>query len=317
MFELRAVGVLGGDTDTNLSCYLLGRPGQAPLVQLDSGTVISGLIKVQQRSGILKPEATMSQQEQAALDLLSSLQAVLVTHSHLDHAGGLAQEGGMMASLTTKGHAPLEIVTMPTTAKVLAESLFGSPLWIDFTREPKDHPAFKLSPLEPMSHRSIGPFEVQAIPLHHTVESAAFLVTLGPDAYLHLGDTSASDEVWKAASPFFTSHHLRAITVEVSWPASDEKKAESTGHLTRNSMLLELTKLSPVPIKSAMPTADVMSDEIALEVARQLAPAFKDCPIIATHIKAMKYDQVLKEMKALQAAGLNIIVPEQGETYRF
>ena len=60
-----------------------------------------------------------------------------------------------------------------------------------------------------------------------------------------------------------------------------------------------------------------MSDEIALELARQLAPSFKDCPIVAAHIKAMKYAQVVRELKALQGAGLNVIVPEQAETYRF
>ncbi|MGC4115831.1 MAG: 3',5'-cyclic-nucleotide phosphodiesterase [Myxococcales bacterium] len=316
-FELKAVGVLGGDADSNLSCYLLGRANEPAALMLDGGSVFPGLVKLQERAGRLAPQAGPSAQVQAALALLDPLQALLLSHAHLDHVGGFLQQSTLQVTLALRGHAPLEVVSLPETAKTLTQAVFHSALWSDFTQIPKGHPALKLSPLEPLAKRTVGPFSVQAVAVNHPVESAAFLISSGEDAFLYVGDTGATTTVWKTAGPVLAGGRLRAIVVEVSFPVADEKLAEVTGHLTRNSLLLELAKLSPVPIKAPLPTAATMTEEDAVALARQLAPAFRTCPIVATHIKAMKYDQVVKELKAAADAGLNVVVPVQGETYRF
>jgi 3',5'-cyclic-nucleotide phosphodiesterase len=316
-FELRALGVLGGDVDTNLSSYLLGPVDSPPALMLDAGSIVPGLVRWKQKEGALPEGASPSAQAKAALEALRPLQAVLVTHAHLDHVGGLFQQSTLELALALQGHAPVELIGLPETTDALRDHLFRSPVWVDFTAIPKDHPAFRLAPLKPGEARSVGPFQVQAIPLNHPVPCAAYLIQRGEAAYLHLGDTGATEAVWQAGAPLLAEHKLRAVAVEVSFPAAEEKLAVSSGHLTRSSLLLELAKLARLPVKAPLPAAEGMTEAQAKALAAQLAPAFRDCPVIATHIKALKYDQVVAELKVLREAGLNLIIPEQGAAYRF
>lgn len=314
-FELVALGVLGGDVDTNLSCYLLGVPGAPPRVMVDGGSVIGGLIKWQEDAGRLPRDASWSRRTQAALDALGPVEAALFTHAHMDHVGGFIQKTTLDLLLAFKGRKPLDVVGLPVTIAALRDFALKPPLWVDFTRLPPDNPALKLAPLEPGTWRETGPFQVQAIPVNHPDGGAAFLFTVKDDAYLHVGDTGRCAELWRAVRPVFRRGKLRAITLEVSWPSAQEKLAVQTGHLTPPSFLLELNELANV-VKDPPPAED-MPLERAVELARALAPAFRDCPILVTHIKAADHDKTATELDALRAAGLNLIIPHQGRTYRF
>ena len=111
-----------------------------------------------------------------------------------------------------------------------------------------------------------------------------------------------------------TANIGRGIALEMSYGPSDEKLAALTGHLAPGSFLLELAKLAG--IATPRPAA-AMTEADALALARRRAPSFKDCPVIVIHVKALSYDAVKREVAALKAAGLNLILPEQGESYRF
>lgn len=63
--------------------------------------------------------------------------------------------------------------------------------------------------------------------------------------------------------------------------------AFQTGHLTPASLLLELNKL------------------------------FERCPVFVIHIKALEYDAAVAGIDRCRAKGLNLVVPQQGENYRF
>jgi hypothetical protein len=156
---------------------------------------------------------------------------------------------------------------------------------------------------------------VRTVLLHHTIDSAAFLLEQNDAAFLHLGDTAASTEVWEVARPLFEAHRLRAIAIEVSFAAAQEHLAGQTGHLTRNSLLLELNTLTHA--QQEVPAAEAMTDAQALSLSRALAPFFKDCPILAIHLKALAWSEVTRELEALRAAGLNVVLPEVGHTYVF
>ncbi|MBS2028602.1 MAG: 3',5'-cyclic-nucleotide phosphodiesterase [Deltaproteobacteria bacterium] len=312
-FELHALGVLGGDTDTNLSCYLLGKPGDAPTLMIDGGSVMSGLARWQERRGLLKPDASPTVRAQAAMQTVKALQGVLLTHAHLDHWGGLVDDSTLAFSLAMGGKPSLPIVGLPDTLDALHAHLFQSPLWVDFTTAPPKNPALALHPLKPGETLSLGGFALSVVLLHHTVPSAAFLVRAGDAAYLHLGDTGDTDAVWEAARPLLAAHQLRAVSVEWSFPV-DEKLAAMTGHLARGSFLKQLAKLAGVAVEK---DAAAITDADALALARTLAPHFKDCRIFVIHVKALSYDAVKADVTALQHEGLDLVLPEQGESYRF
>ncbi|HEX2569631.1 MAG TPA: 3',5'-cyclic-nucleotide phosphodiesterase [Polyangia bacterium] len=315
MFELRALGVLGGDDDTNLSCYLLGRAGEvaAPLM-IDGGSVVPGIVRMLERDGRLAPDASWSTRMKAALEVLRPVRALLLTHAHLDHLAGFVIKTTLDLSLANEGRPPLEIVGLPGTLEAVRTIALRPPLWADFTGIPPGNPTLRLAPLAPGAQREIGPFRVQLAPLRHPVDSAGFLVTVGEDAYLHLGDTSASEAVWALARPHLARGRLRAVAIEVSFPGAKESLAAATGHLTPRSLLVELAKLAGVP---GAPEASRMSEAEARALAGRLAPRLRGCTVVALHIKALEYDQVVAELEALRAVGLPVLIPQQGERYRF
>jgi 3',5'-cyclic-nucleotide phosphodiesterase len=314
VFELHTLGVLGGDTDTNLSAFLLGAPGQPATLLIDGGSVTPGLQRELEKAGRLARDASPTARAQATMAALEPLQGFLLTHAHLDHWGGFVDASTLQVTLALGGKPPLPVVGLPEALAALRDHLFASPLWADFTAIPPKSPALKLSPLAPGAHLALAGFDVEDFPLRHAVPSAAFLIRSGGEAYLHLGDTGPSDAVWAAARPLLQTHHLRAVALELSYAATDEKLAALTGHLARGSFLRELAKLAGVPAPSP---AEAMSDADALALARALAPAFRDCPVFVIHVKALAYDRVKAEVAALQQAGLNLVLPEQGGRYRF
>jgi cAMP phosphodiesterase len=313
-FELVALGVLGGDTDTNLSSVLLGLPGRPAELMIDGGSVLPGLQRALEKRGRLARDASPSVQIREALTVLKPLRAFLLTHAHLDHWVGFGVSSTLQLGLALQGKPPLPMVGLPPTLDALSTHVFHAPLWADFTAAPKASPALVLAPLSPGKAMTLGSFTVETIELEHTVPSAAFLIHAGEATYLHLGDTGPTTQVWEVARPLLSSGSLRAVALELSFPEAQQPLALTSRHLTRNLFLLELAKLAG--LAGPLPPAS-MDPAQAVALARALAPHFRTCPVLVVHIKAQGYDQVRAELAPLQAAGLNLIVPEQGETYRF
>jgi cAMP phosphodiesterase len=309
VFELQALGVLGGDWDENLSSYLLGAPGQPATLMLDGGSVMTGAARVLERAGKLAPGASWSTRVRAVEELLRPVRALLLTHAHLDHLGGFIDKTTLDLAMAQAGRPPLEIIGLPETVEAVHRVALAPPLWADFTSVPPENPALRLAPLAPDATREVGGFTVRTVPLTHPVPCAAFLVTTAAgDAYLHLGDTGPTAAVWAAARPLLAARRLRALAVEVSFPSGQEALGARSGHLTPHTLLLELAKL--VELAAPLPATDAA-------LAARLAPALAGLPIVTLHIKARAYDEVVGELAALRAAGLNLVVPVQGERYRF
>lgn len=315
-FALRVLGALGGDTDTDLSCFLLGAPGAgaAPLM-IDGGSVIPGIVRWKERDGVLDPGATWTRRIQLVKEVLRPIRTLLVTHPHLDHVGGFVQKSTLDYTLATEGRPPLEIVGLPETSRAMGELLFKPPLWVDFTRIPQDNPAIRLRSLDESQELESGPYRIQVARLHHTVPCAAFLISAGAELYAHLGDTGPTQAVWNACRPALEKGRLRAIAVEVSYPAAMEGLALLTGHLTRSSLLLELNKLTRT-VKDP-PPASGMTEAQARLLSRQLAPELRGVTLLATHLKAAAYDQIAAELGVLRQEGLHLVLPEQGRLYEF
>jgi cAMP phosphodiesterase len=303
VFDVRALGVLGGDDDSNLSAYAVGTPDRPAQLLLDGGAFTGGLYAWKLGGA---DKGTPAERAQVLKGLFQSLSAALITHSHLDHVSGLLLASPVLFSAGRK--QPLPIVALPQTVEALRQHALKSPLWVDLTAVAKEAPVATLTELPVGKPMRLGDFSVETVLLDHPVPSAAFLLGRGEAFYLHLGDTGPTEQVWKRARPLLTGNLLRAVAVEVSFPTKDEALARQSGHLTPSLLVEELARLTGTNMSRG---ADVKA------VAREVGAALRDCRVVATHIKAAQYDRVVEELQALAAAGLPLVIPQRGAGYTF
>jgi 3',5'-cyclic-nucleotide phosphodiesterase len=212
--------------------------------------------------------------EQARLD------AVIVSHAHLDHVRDLATIADNRCQV---GCAPLVIAGTAGTLAALRAHFFNNVLWPDFTQIPSaDGPTIRYVELEPERPKAVGRFTVRAVLVSHTIESAGFIIESEHGALAYSGDTGPTDRFWQVLNE---QRDLRALLMEVSFPNREQRLATASGHHTPKTLGEELTKyVSP-----------------------------KDLPTLLYHIKPVFQSEVEHECAAL--GGLNLHVLGLGDQF--
>ena len=172
------------------------------------------------------------------LEALDRLQAVVLTHAHLDHVKDLPLVADLLAG---RGRPPLVVHASERCAATLRNHVFNGELWPDFTRIPSERsPAIEIRPFH-------GPFragglDFRPVPMAHAVEATGFVVRGSGGAFAVSGDTGPTEAFWRevnAAAP------LGAILLETSFPSRLQPLADASGHLTPGTLGGELAKLAP------------------------------------------------------------------------
>jgi ribonuclease BN (tRNA processing enzyme) len=210
--ELRIIGCHGGETPKHrTSAFVLDER-----IAIDAGSLTSGLE--------LKTQA--------------ALEAVLVSHPHLDHIRDLAT----LADNRSQNRAlPLTIAATRETIAALKKHFFNDLVWPDFARIPTARrPSIRYLELAPEKLVEIAGYEVKAIPVHHTVECCAFTVRKGKSALAYSGDTGPTDRLWEVLA---LEQGLRALLMEVSFPNEEARLARASGHHTPETLARDLRKL--------------------------------------------------------------------------
>ncbi len=141
--QLRVVGCHGGETPKHRTCAFLLDERLA----IDAGSLTSGL----------------------DLPLQYKLEAVLVSHAHLDHIRDLATIADNRAQY---GCPPLEVVGTEPTLDVLRKHFFNDLLWPDFTAIPsKKEPTIRYRALVPEVPLDVAGYRVKAISVSHTIDT--------------------------------------------------------------------------------------------------------------------------------------------------
>ena len=212
--------------------------------------------------------------EQAKID------HILLTHSHLDHTGGLPLLADNIFGMRA---APVQVHGMAPTLDGVRRNLLNDVLWPNFTRIPS-------SAFPTLLYREVpedGPFElagftITTIRVNHTVECAAYFIQGRAGTLLHIGDTGSTEAVWAHAR---TVHRLLAVCVETTFPNRLQEIAEASGHLTPQGLDKELEKLD------------------------------RDVPVFVYHLKPHFRSEILAELKRLRRRALHVL--EDGTLYRF
>jgi 3',5'-cyclic-nucleotide phosphodiesterase len=146
--DLRVIGCHGGETPRHrTSAFIVD-----DRIAIDAGSLTSG----------------MELAAQCALD------AVLVSHAHLDHIRDLAT---IADNRTQNDAAPLLVAGTKQTIGILRKHYFNGLLWPDFTKIPNEEkPSIRYVVLKPEVVTDVAGYKVRAILVSHTIECCAFAV---------------------------------------------------------------------------------------------------------------------------------------------
>jgi cAMP phosphodiesterase len=253
--DLRVLGCHGGETPKHrTSAFVLDGK-----LAIDAGSLTSGL----------------------DLEDQFALEAAVVSHAHLDHIRDLAT---IADNRCQAGCAPLPIAGTKQTLATLKKHFFNNRLWPDFSVIPSpEKPTIRWIELPMEKEIQVGSYRVRAIPVSHTIEAAALLVSSNGASIAYSGDTGPTDRLWEVLAEV---PNLRALLMEVSFPNREQKVATLSGHHTPQSLAADLKKLEKP----------------------------KDLATLLFHIKPNFQAEVEKECASLK--GLNLTVLKLADRFR-
>jgi len=225
--------------------------------------------------------SVLSMEEQSRVD------HVLISHAHLDHVRDLASLADNICCIGRK--RPLTVVSTSCVLETLKKHIFNGAIWPDFSILPSpENPVLKFQPIRTGEQITIGRLSVTAVPVHHSVETVAYVIGSGREssrpAAVFVGDTGPTQEIWRIAGK---EPNLRAIFVETSLPQEMADMAERTGHLTPLGLARELEKLGPL---SAI--------------------------IYLYHMKIQYRQEIQREIERMGEGGLHVHILEDGQVIR-
>jgi 3',5'-cyclic-nucleotide phosphodiesterase len=178
--------------------------------------------------------STLGLGEQAALE------AVLLTHAHLDHVKELPL---FCESRVASGTGPLSLLASAETLAALRAHLMNDRVYPDWTRVPAERPALRVVEIAAGRPFHVAGLEAIAVPLEHPGGSLAFLLAGAGGTLAWAGDTGPApglrDAVLRRAGV------VRALALEVSFPDRLTGLARATGHLTPALFRAEIESLGP------------------------------------------------------------------------
>ena len=210
--ELKVIGCHGGETPIHrTSAFVVD-----DRIAIDAGSLTSGVD--------LKGQC--------------ALQAVLVSHAHLDHIRDLAT----LADNRSQNAAPtLPIVGTKQTISILKKHFFNNLLWPDFAQIPtRRRPAIRYVEIAPARPLSVAGYEVRAVPVSHSIACCAFIVRGEGGSLAYSGDTGPTNLLWKALN---STADLKALLMEVSFPNDEARLARLSGHHTPETLARDMKKL--------------------------------------------------------------------------
>ena len=309
-FTAIVLGAAGGQSEDNLSAYLLAPAGSTDFVALDAGTLLAGVREARSLGSF--SDIQVPAESNLALEhwvLQNHIKAYLISHAHLDHVAGLL--------INSPDDRAKEIIGLPTTIASLRDHLFNWKIWPNFGSEGQ-RPVLEKYRYVPVNPGQVYPISgtsmtVEAFLLSHRGSpSTAFLIRAGGFSALYFGDTGPDvvekgermKTVWTRVAPLARDKKLSGVFLEVSYPEG-RPDDELFGHLTPSWMMEELHQLARL-VDPEHPTQ-----------------ALRDLPVIVTHIKpATKRgpgprQQIARELQARNTLGVRFVLARQGQRIEF
>ena len=208
------------------------------------------------------------------------LKHVFITHEHLDHIASLPI---FLENVYEPGMDCVEVLAAASILDFLHTDIFNGRVWPDFFKlSQPNNPFMKACILEPLRPVQLAGLTITPVPVSHGTETLGLIVDDGAAVVGFPSDTGPTELFWRHLATF---DNLKAVFLEVSFPATCADLAAATGHLCTTTFASEIKKL----------TTEVRW--------------------IVVHRKARYADQIASELRALSHPGVEFVCP--GMVYDF
>ena len=178
-----------------------------------------------------------------ALEDLSTIRHVFLTHAHLDHVAGLP----MLIDCVFQEDfdVPVTVYARRETLQAIQAHLFNDVIWPDFAVIPiAENPMLKYHQLGPDETVNINHRNFRAIDVMHSVPALGYTVQNSGGVFAVSGDTKTNTTLWPVLN---ACDDLRVLVIEVSFPDEYEALAATAGHYCPKTMCEDLRRLEHDP----------------------------------------------------------------------
>jgi ribonuclease BN (tRNA processing enzyme) len=196
---------------------------------------------------------------------------VFLTHTHIDHLASLPI---FLENVFEAGSPGVTIHGTPAVLDGLRRDIFNDRVWPDFVAlSTADAQLIQLATLTPGTTVSLDGLRFTPVEVNHVVPTVGFIVEDATSAVVIASDTGPTTAIWERARQ---TPNLKAVFLEATFPNSMAWLATAAKHHTPATFSQEIRQLQ------------------------------RQVQIIAVHLKARFYDEVVSELRALNLPGLEI-----------
>jgi len=195
-------------------------------------------------------------------DELEAIDHVFLSHSHMDHIASLSM---LVDTALDKRGKPLVVHALKETLDTLSEHVFNWKVVPDFRAiVAGDHPALEFSAMSPGTPLRIGDRSIAAIPVKHTVPTAAYHVACPGGGMVVAPDMTVTDGFWTTVNAIADLRHL---VIETAFDNGRIQICHAAGHLCPSMLEVELRRLARPAQVSLVHLKPSAAEQIRREVA--------------------------------------------------
>jgi ribonuclease BN (tRNA processing enzyme) len=209
-----------------------------------------------------------------------AIRHVFITHEHLDHIASLPI---FLENVYSPGPDAIELLASQKVLDFIHVDIFNGRVWPDFFELSRPDDRFlETTALEPLVAVQRAGIRLTPVPVSHGIDTLGLIVDDGRSAVAFPSDTGPTQLLWDTLAGL---RNLRAVFLEVSFPATLADLARMTGHHCTTSFAEEIRKLST------------------------------DAHWIIVHRKTRYAAQIAAELEAMRLPNVELVRP--GEVYEF